>query len=72
MIREDGLVLTIGYLITEASQIWLTTNRGDVVAAAAEHADGLADIRQDRLDHRAAARGTIPPGVTASDGVYSP
>lgn len=32
VIREDGLVLTIGYLINEASQIWLTTNRGSVVA----------------------------------------
>ena len=32
VIRADGLVLTIGYLITEASQIWLTTNRGSVVA----------------------------------------
>src|SRR5689334_10001029 len=32
VIREDGLVLTIGYLITEATQIWLTTNRGAVVA----------------------------------------
>ena len=31
VIREDGLVLTIGYLINEASQIWLTTNRGQVV-----------------------------------------
>ena len=32
VIREDGLVVTIGYLINEASQIWLTTNRGVVVA----------------------------------------
>jgi S1-C subfamily serine protease len=32
VIREDGLVLTIGYLINEASQIWLTSNRGTVVA----------------------------------------
>ena len=32
VIREDGLVLTIGYLITEAAQIWLTTNQGGVVA----------------------------------------
>ena len=32
VIREDGLVLTIGYLINEASQIWLTTNSGAVVA----------------------------------------
>ena len=32
VIRDDGLVLTIGYLVTEASAIWLTTNRGNVVA----------------------------------------
>ncbi len=32
VIREDGLVLTIGYLVNEASQIWLTSNRGSVVA----------------------------------------
>jgi S1-C subfamily serine protease len=31
VIREDGLVLTIGYLITEASAIWLATRRGAVV-----------------------------------------
>ena len=31
VIREDGLVLTIGYLVNEASEIWLTTNRGTVV-----------------------------------------
>src|SRR5687768_10828713 len=30
VIRDDGLVLTIGYLITEASTIWLTTNSGTV------------------------------------------
>src|SRR5262249_11868134 len=27
LIREDGLVLTIGYLITEAERIWLSTGR---------------------------------------------
>ena len=32
VIGPDGLVLTIGYLITEASAVWLTTNRGTVVA----------------------------------------
>lgn len=32
VIREDGLVLTIGYLIAEAASIWLTTNSGAVVA----------------------------------------
>jgi S1-C subfamily serine protease len=31
VIREDGLVLTIGYLINEATQIWLTTNKGVLV-----------------------------------------
>src|SRR3954469_23291518 len=31
VIRDDGLILTIGYLITEASTIWLTTNKGNVV-----------------------------------------
>ena len=31
VIRDDGLVLTIGYLITEASTIWLTTRKGTVV-----------------------------------------
>jgi S1-C subfamily serine protease len=31
VIREDGLVLTIGYLIAEAHSIWLTTNRGTAV-----------------------------------------
>jgi len=33
VIRDDGLVLTIGYLITEASTIWLTTNQGVVAGA---------------------------------------
>ncbi len=32
VIREDGLVLTVGYLITEASSVWLTTSSGAVVA----------------------------------------
>ena len=31
VIGADGLVLTIGYLITEAESIWLTTKRGAVV-----------------------------------------
>jgi S1-C subfamily serine protease len=32
VIRDDGLVLTIGYLITEATSVWLTTGRGAVLA----------------------------------------
>src|ERR1700741_3034279 len=30
VIRDDGLILTIGYLITEASTVWITTNKGTV------------------------------------------
>lgn len=33
VIRESGLVLTIGYLITEASEVWLTTGDGRTVPA---------------------------------------
>jgi S1-C subfamily serine protease len=32
VIRDDGLMLTIGYLITEAQSIWLTANDGTVLA----------------------------------------
>lgn len=35
VINEDGLVLTIGYLITEAEEVWLTTHDERVVAAHA-------------------------------------
>jgi S1-C subfamily serine protease len=35
VIRENGLVLTIGYLITEAEEVWLTTSGGRVVPAHA-------------------------------------
>jgi len=31
LIREDGLVLTIGYLVTEAETIWLTSSSGGAV-----------------------------------------
>jgi S1-C subfamily serine protease len=48
VIREDGIVLTIGYLITEAQTIWLTTNRGVVVPGyplAYDQATGFGLIR---------------------------
>jgi S1-C subfamily serine protease len=32
VIGDDGLVLTIGYLVTEAESVWLTTHDGRVVA----------------------------------------
>jgi S1-C subfamily serine protease len=33
VIKPNGLILTIGYLITEASKIWITTNQGVVLPA---------------------------------------
>jgi len=33
VIRAPDLVLTIGYLVTEAEEVWLTTNRGRTVPA---------------------------------------
>ncbi|WP_448953722.1 S1C family serine protease [Labrys neptuniae] len=33
VIRDDGLVLTIGYLVTEAHEVWLTSQDGRVVPA---------------------------------------
>jgi len=33
VISDNGLVLTIGYLITEAETVWLITNAGDAIAA---------------------------------------
>ena len=31
VIRDNGLIVTVGYLITEAEAIWITTNDGRVV-----------------------------------------
>jgi S1-C subfamily serine protease len=46
VIRDDGLILTIGYLITEASEVWLTladgrTVPGDVIGYDQETGFGL-------------------------------
>jgi S1-C subfamily serine protease len=32
VIRDDGLILTIGYLITEATSVWITSSKGAVLA----------------------------------------
>src|SRR5713226_8807994 len=62
VIRDDGLVLTIGYLITEASTIWLTTNKGVVQGGfpvAYDQATGLGLVQPlGRLGARALERGT--------------
>ncbi len=62
VIGNDGLVLTIGYLITEATTLWLTTNRGVAVAGhplAYDQATGFGLVQPlGRLGARALARGS--------------
>jgi len=62
VIRDDGLVLTIGYLITEATAVWLTTNRGAAVAGyplAYDQATGFGLVQPlGRLDAPALERGS--------------
>src|SRR5436853_7468087 len=43
LIRKDGLVLTIGYLITEAESLWLTSSVGGAVPG---HEIGRASCRE--------------------------
>jgi len=54
LIRDDGLVLTIGYLIAEAESVWLTTGAGRVVpghALAYDHVSGFGLVQAlGRLD----------------------
>lgn len=48
LIREDGLVLTVGYLIAEASSVWLVSNADDVVEAhvvAYDHETGFGLVQ---------------------------
>ncbi len=62
VIRGDGLVLTIGYLITEATAVWLTTTRGTAVAGtplAYDQATGFGLVQPlGRLDVPALERGS--------------
>ncbi len=70
VIREDGLVLTIGYLITEAESIWITTNRGTVVqghALAYDQASGFGLVLPlGKLGVRPIAHGTAAAVKTNS------
>src|SRR5438105_15603787 len=63
VIREDGLVLTIGYLITEASTLWLTTNKGHVAGGfplAYDQTTGFGLVQPlGRLGVRPIERGSI-------------
>ena len=73
VIREDGLTLTIGYLITEAETIWLTTNRGVVVQGTVlgyDQATGFGLVQPlGSLGVRALARGSSAE-VQEGDDVY--
>lgn len=78
VIRDSGLVLTIGYLITEAEEVWLTTRGGRVVPAHAlaydqETGFGLVQAL-DRLDLPAleigdAAAADTGDAVVLADGM---
>ena len=73
VIREDGLVLTIGYLITEASSVWLTTSKGAVVEGhplAYDFATGFGLVLPlGRLDAPTMKRGSAA-SVAEEDEVY--
>src|SRR5438045_1234133 len=63
VIGDDGLVLTIGYLITEASTLWLTTNKGAVVGGfpiGYDQATGLGLVQPlGKLGVAPLARGSV-------------
>ena len=73
VIREDGLVITIGYLINEATQIWLTTNRGVVVEGyrvGYDQATGFGLIQPlGKLDTPHLARG-LAADVNVADAAF--
>ncbi|HXR57358.1 MAG TPA: S1C family serine protease [Casimicrobiaceae bacterium] len=73
VIGNDGTVLTIGYLITEAASIWLTTNAGQVVpghALAYDQVTGLGLVMPlGKLDAPAIARVDLD-SAEVDDDVY--
>ncbi|KPK04833.1 MAG: signal protein PDZ [Betaproteobacteria bacterium SG8_39] len=75
VIREDGLVLTIGYLISEASSIWLTTQTGAAVAAtplAYDQATGFGLVQPlGRLDATVLERGSSRQCAVGDDVLFA-
>jgi len=72
VIDDDGLVLTVGYLITEAESIWLTTQDGQVVpghALAYDQVTGfglilpLGHLNAPPIDRGSAAATGVGDGV---------
>lgn len=77
VIGESGLVLTIGYLITEASEVWLTTHDGRVVPAHALAYDqetgfglmqALGQLDLPALDFGSATAAKVGDPVVFADG----
>ena len=71
IINADGLILTIGYLITEANEVWITlgdgrTVRGDVVGYDQDTGFGLVQAL-DRLNLPALPIGDSSEAVPASE-----
>lgn len=78
VIRDDGLVLTIGYLITEADEVWLTTHDGRIVPAHATAYDqetgfglvqALAPLNLPAVALSDAAHAHIGDPVVLADGI---
>jgi S1-C subfamily serine protease len=78
VIKDSGLVLTIGYLITEAEEVWLTTHDGRVVAAHALGYDqetgfgllqALGSLGLPALDFGDAAKADLGQSVVLADGI---
>ena len=70
-IGDDGLILTIGYLVTEASAVWITTAQGAVLAGHAlayDQATGLGLVMPlGRLGAPALARGSAARAQVGDD-----
>jgi len=75
VIRDDGLVLTIGYLITEATTIWLNTNAGKAVPGhplAYDQSTGFGLVQPlGKLGVPAIARGTAASCRVGDDVVVA-
>ena len=77
VIRENGLILTIGYLITEAHEVWLTTHDGRVMPAHALAYDqetgfgllqALGHLNLPALEIGDASKARLGDSVTFADG----
>src|SRR5579862_9699485 len=71
IIRSNGLILTMGYLITEASEVWLTladgrTVRGDVIGYDQDTGLGLVQALE-RLNLPALAIGESSEAIPGTD-----